>query len=104
MKRMIPALLALAASAMTAAGVYCAMTFVFCIAWGKPGIHPIALPVSLVGGLGCFCLFILAACLYVRRCFREKRRWWWLFDLGLYLLTLLPFFQLWCVIAELIMG
>ena len=100
MKRMMPALLALIASALTAAGAYCAMTLVFCIAWGKPSAHPIALPTSLVGGLLCLCLFILAICLYVRLCCRQKRRWLILADIACFLLSFFPFFNLWCMVAN----
>lgn len=100
MKRVIPGLLALAASAISAAGSYCAVTFLICMGWGGPDSHPIAIPVSIVGGLGCFCLFCLVAYFYTRLCSKQKRRWLILTDLAIFLSSLLPFFHLWSMVAR----
>jgi len=99
---MLATLLALAGSVLTSAGVYCALTFVFCIAWGDPAAHPIALPVSIAGSLGCLCLFFLVSCFYFRLCKIGRRNRLMLLDLAVYALSLFPFFHLWGIIANVV--
>ena len=96
---MLPSLLALLGSALTSAGACCALTFVFCIAWGDPAAHPIALPISIAGSLGCLYLFFLVSCFYFRLCKIGRRNRLMLLDLAVYALSLFPFFHLWSMVA-----
>ena len=100
MKRILPSLWALLGSAVAAAGLYCAVTFVICMGWGGPDAHPIAIPVSILGGLGCLCLFIFVCYFYFRLWKTQNRRWLTLADISCFLLPLFPFLHLWSVVAR----
>lgn len=100
MKRMIPGLIALAASAISAAGLYCAVTFVICMGLGGPDAYPISIPISMAGIWGCMGLFLLVGYLYVRLCIRQERRWLLLADIICFLLSFFPFFNLWRIVAN----
>ena len=100
MKRIIPVLLAFIGSAVAAAGLYCAATFVICMGWGGPDAYPISIPISMAGIWGCMGLFLLVGYLYVRLCIRQERRWLLLADIICFLLPFFPFFNLWRIVAN----
>ena len=104
MKRMIPGLIALTASAISAAGLYCAVTFVICMGWGGPDAYPISIPISMAGIFGCLCLLLFVCYSYFRLCVKQRRRWLILADIACYLLSFFPFFNLWRIVATLIAG
>ena len=104
MKRIIPVLLAFIGSAVAAAGLYCAVTFVICMGLGGPDAYPISIPISMAGIWGCMGLFLLVGYLYVRLCVKQKRRWLILADIAFFLLPFFPFFNLWRIVATLISG
>jgi len=103
-KRIIPVLLAFIGSAVAAAGLYCAVTFVVCVGWSNPDSHPIAIPVSIAGSFGCLCLFLFVCYSYFRLCVKQRRRWLLLADIACFLLSFFPFFNLWRIVATLIAG
>ena len=104
MKRIIPVLLALIGSAVAAAGLYCAVTFVVCMGWGGPDAYPISIPVSIAGILGCLCLFVAVSYWYIRLCLNGKRKWLILADMACFILPFFSFFNFWRIVATLITG
>ena len=95
MRKYMPTILAVLCSAVTAAGAYCALTFILCHAFTTNPMlsYPIAFPCSILGGLGCFLVFALLIWCYVRLCRRQVRRWLYLLDTTVYLGLLPVFFQ-----------
>lgn len=100
MKRIIPVLLAFIGSAVAAAGLYCAVTFVICMGWGGPDAYPISIPISMAGSFGCLCLFLFVCYSYFRLCVKQRRRWLLLADIICFLLPFFPFFNLWRIVAN----
>ena len=98
MRKLMPTILAVLCGAVTAAGAYCALTFILCYAFtANPMLsYPIAFPCSTLGGLGCFLVFVLLIWCYVRLCRQQARRWLYLLDATVYL-GLLPVFFQFCV-------
>ena len=104
MKRIYPSLLALFGSAVAAAGLYCAVTFVICMGFGGPDAYPISIPVSIAGIMGCLCLFVAVSYWYIRLCLNGKRKWLILADMACFILPFFPFFNFWRIVAILITG
>lgn len=89
-----PTLTALAASAVTAAGIYCAIFALSCFMDGDPSRYPVAFPVSILGGILCLCALIGLVCAYIRTG-RGRSPLWTVAEVLLAVLLLLPFMQLW---------
>ena len=104
MKRIYPSLLALFGSAIAAAGLYCAVTFVICMGWGGPDSYPIAIPVSIAGILGCLCLFVAVSYWYIRLCLNGKRKWLILADMACFIFPFFLFFNFWRILASILDG
>ena len=90
-----PALTALAASAVTAAGVYCAIFALGCFMDGDPSCYPVAFPVSVAGGVICLGLFSALAVLYIRLRKKTPSVWLTVAELLVGLGALFPFCFLW---------
>lgn len=69
-KYVLPGLCAVMAGMLLGVAAYCGMTFLSCFMDGSPSQHPVAFPMSILGGIGC----AVAVAVLIWRCivFRKK--------------------------------
>lgn len=98
-----PTLLAVGASAVTAAGLCCAMIAASCFMDGDPSRYPVGFPVSAVGAAVCLGALLLLAALYIRMRKKTPSLWLTVGDVLVGLALLLPFFWGWLKLSAYIM-
>ena len=94
-KQILPMLLAVCSSAMTAVGGYCALTLMIMVSWNQTATHPIQTPFNALVGFFSLCFLIFFLFLYVRMVWKTNRRWLLLPDIALYVGLLPVFFYSW---------
>lgn len=70
----LPSLLAIGSSAVTAVGGYCALNLMILVAWSQTAAHPIATPFNALVGLFSLCFFLFFFYLYIRMTRKTHRR------------------------------